>query len=52
MIEELLQKYGSALYMADVQGFAQREVAEHLGLSVLGAKSGYSGHARSLVVLS
>ncbi len=39
MIDELPEKYGLALRLADVEGLPQREVAERLGLSLSGAKS-------------
>ncbi len=39
MIDELPEKYGVALRLADVEGLPQREVAERLGLSLSGAKS-------------
>ena len=39
MIDELPDKYGKPLRMADVEGKKQKEVAEHLGLSLSGAKS-------------
>lgn len=39
MIDELPDKYGIPLKMADVEGKAQQEVADQLGLSLPGAKS-------------
>jgi len=39
MIDELPEKYGKPLKMADVEGKTQQEVADHLGLSLSGAKS-------------
>ncbi|NIV13720.1 MAG: sigma-70 family RNA polymerase sigma factor, partial [Aliifodinibius sp.] len=39
MIDELPGKYGKPLKMADVEGKTQQEVADHLGLSLSGAKS-------------
>ena len=39
MIEELPPSYGEALRLADIEGLAQREVAERLGLTLSGAKS-------------
>lgn len=39
MIDELPEKYGKPLKMADVDGKTQQEVADHLGLSLSGAKS-------------
>lgn len=39
MIDELPDKYGKPLKMADVEGKTQQEVADHLGLSLSGAKS-------------
>ena len=39
MIDELPDKYGKPLRMADVEGKKQKEVADHLGLSLSGAKS-------------
>ncbi len=39
MIDELPDKYGKPLKMADVKGKTQQEVADHLGLSLSGAKS-------------
>lgn len=39
MIDELPEKYGQPLKMADVKGKTQQEVADHLGLSLSGAKS-------------
>lgn len=39
MIDELPEKYGKPLKMADVEGKTQQEVADYLGLSLSGAKS-------------
>lgn len=39
MIDELPEKYGEPLKMADVKGKTQQEVADYLGLSLSGAKS-------------
>ena len=39
MIEELPEKYGAPLKMADVDGKTQQEVADHFELSLSGAKS-------------
>ncbi|WP_445665414.1 RNA polymerase sigma factor SigZ [Fodinibius sp. AD559] len=39
MIDELPEKYGKPLKMADVEGKPQQEVANYLGLSLSGAKS-------------
>lgn len=39
MIDELPEKYGKPLKMADVEGKTQQEVADELGLSLSGAKS-------------
>ena len=39
MIDELPEKYGLPLRLADVEGLPQRKVAERLGLSLSGAKS-------------
>ncbi|MDZ7683569.1 MAG: RNA polymerase sigma factor SigZ [Fodinibius sp.] len=39
MIDELPEKYGTPLKMADVEGKTQQEVADELGLSLSGAKS-------------
>ncbi len=39
MIDELPEKYGKPLKMADVEGKTQQEVADDLGLSLSGAKS-------------
>lgn len=39
MIDELPEKYSKPLKMADVEGKTQQEVADHLGLSLSGAKS-------------
>lgn len=39
MIDQLPEKYRVPLYLADVEGYTQREVAEQLGLSLSGAKS-------------
>ncbi|MGD8426297.1 MAG: RNA polymerase sigma factor SigZ [Balneolaceae bacterium] len=39
MIDELPEKYGHPLKMADVEGKTQQQVADHLGLSLSGAKS-------------
>ncbi len=39
MIEELPEKYGAPLKMADVEGKTQQEVADHFELSLSGAKS-------------
>lgn len=39
MIDELPEKYGKPLKMADVEGKTQREIADDLGLSLPGAKS-------------
>jgi len=39
MIDELPEKYGKPLKMADVEGKPQQEVADYLGLSLSGAKS-------------
>lgn len=39
MIDELPDKYGKPLKMADVEGKTQQEVADYLGLSLSGAKS-------------
>ncbi|MDZ7658718.1 sigma-70 family RNA polymerase sigma factor [Fodinibius sp.] len=39
MIDELSEKYGKPLKMADVEGKKQQEVADHLGLSLSGVKS-------------
>lgn len=39
MIAQLPEKYRVPLYLADVEGYTQREVAERLGLSLSGAKS-------------
>lgn len=39
MMTALPEKYRTALQMADVDGYTQREVAEQLGLSLSGAKS-------------
>ncbi len=39
MIDELPEKYGRPLRMADVEGKTQQEVADALGLSLSGAKS-------------
>lgn len=39
MIDDLPDKYGKPLKMADVEGKTQQEVADHLGLSLSGAKS-------------
>ncbi|MEL7833423.1 RNA polymerase sigma factor SigZ [Fodinibius sp. Rm-B-1B1-1] len=39
MIDELPEKYGKPLKMADIEGKTQQEVADYLGLSLSGAKS-------------
>jgi RNA polymerase sigma-70 factor (ECF subfamily) len=39
MIDELPEKYGKPLKMAEVEGKTQQEIAEHFGLSLPGAKS-------------
>lgn len=39
MINKLPEKYGKALWLADVEGLRQRDVATQLGLSLSGAKS-------------
>lgn len=39
MIDELPEKYGEPLKMADIQGKTQQEIADDLGLSLSGAKS-------------
>jgi RNA polymerase sigma-70 factor (ECF subfamily) len=39
MIDELPEKYRMPLWMADIKGKTQQEVADHLGLSLSGAKS-------------
>ncbi|GAA5522514.1 RNA polymerase sigma factor SigZ [Aliifodinibius salicampi] len=39
MIDELPEKYGVPLKLADVDGKTQQEVADYLGLSLSGAKS-------------
>ena len=39
MIDELPEKYGKPLKMADVEEKTQQEVADHFGLSLSGAKS-------------
>ncbi|MDR8392907.1 RNA polymerase sigma factor SigZ [Aliifodinibius sp. S!AR15-10] len=39
MIDELPEKYRIPLKMADVEGKKQQEIADHLGLSLSGAKS-------------
>lgn len=39
MIDELPDKYGKPLKMADVKGKKQQEIADRLGLSLSGAKS-------------
>ncbi|PAU94903.1 hypothetical protein CK503_05390 [Aliifodinibius salipaludis] len=39
MIDELPEKYGEPLKMADVEGKTQQEVADYFGLSLSGAKS-------------
>lgn len=39
MIDELPEKYGKPLKMADVEGKTQQDVADYLGLSLSGAKS-------------
>ena len=39
MIEQLPEKYGIALRMAEVEGMTQQEVAQRLSLSLSGAKS-------------
>ncbi len=39
MIDELPEKYRVPLKMADVEGKKQQEIADHLGLSLSGAKS-------------
>ena len=39
MIDELPEKYGEPLKMADIKGKTQQEIADDLGLSLSGAKS-------------
>lgn len=39
MAEELPEKYGRPLVMADFEGYTQQEVADEIGLSLSGAKS-------------
>ena len=39
MMEELPEKYREALLLTDLQGLTQKELAEHLNISISGAKS-------------
>lgn len=39
MIEQLPEKYRTAIELTELQGMSQRELGEHLGLSFSGAKS-------------
>ena len=39
MLEVLPEKYREALYLTEIKGFSQKELADHLGISYSGAKS-------------
>jgi len=39
VVNELPEKYRKAVYMADIEGFSMKELAEELNISVSGAKS-------------
>ncbi len=39
LIEELPDKYAQAILLTEYQGFSQKKLAQHLGISISGAKS-------------